>query len=112
MLTIENKGNIKIVNIKRDKNYDTYIGRKNGWLNLEESKWGNPFVLKSAVERDLICEQYYNYVLGREDLIKSLHELKDKTLGCYCCTFSKDTGLIGNRCHGLELIKLYDKYVI
>lgn len=60
--------------------YDIYIGRG--------SKWGNPFVMKdnNDDERSRVCEEYRNWILygdGRH-LLKDLHELKGKCLGCFC----------------------------
>jgi len=42
----------KVVNIKKTKQYDVYIGRG--------SKWGNPFNMKnySKEERDRVCDEY------------------------------------------------------
>jgi len=79
-----------VVNIKKTKNYDVYIGRG--------SKCGNPFVMKdwSQTERDRVCDEYEKW-FWTTDLITYLHELKDKRLGCYCKP---------KRCHGDFLAKL------
>jgi hypothetical protein len=106
---MENKGNIRLVNIKKDiAPYDIYIGRANRWLGLEESKWHNPFPLKREGDRPKIIEQVEEYFRSRQDLIDALPELKDKTLGCYCYNSDRKEG---KHCHGHVLIKLYNEFV-
>ena len=38
---------ITLANIKKKEPFDLYIGRENKWLNLEGSKWANPFPMKN-----------------------------------------------------------------
>lgn len=73
----------KVVHCKRQK-YDVYIGRG--------SKWGNPFKMmnNSLSERNRVCDAYEAW-FPTTDLPSQLHELKDKTLGCFCAPL---------RCHG------------
>lgn len=79
----------KVVNKKKEP-FDVYIGRG--------SKWGNPFpVLNySKEERDRVCDEYEKW-FWTTDLINDIHELKGKTLGCFCKP---------KRCHGDFLAKL------
>jgi len=79
----------KVVNLKTEK-YDVYIGRG--------SKWGNPFPMKnrSRKERDRVCDKYEKW-FWTTDLPGQIHELKNKTLGCYCKP---------ERCHGDFLAEL------
>ena len=108
-LSMENKGNIRLINIKKDKEpYDLYIGRANGYLGLEESKWHNPFPLKREGDRPMIIEKAEAYFRSRQDLIDALPELRGKTLACYCFNSDKNEG---KHCHGQILIKLYDEFV-
>lgn len=67
--------------------YDIYIGRGKG------SPWGNPYTHKDeaitlakykVATREEAVEKYREYILGRQDLLDRLHELKGKTLGCWC----------------------------
>ena len=78
----------KVVHCKKDK-YDIYIGRP--------SKWGNPFVIGKDGTREEVVEKYHNYILSKPELLKDLHELKGKTLGCWCSP---------KLCHGDILIEL------
>jgi len=83
--------NTSVVNLKKDS-YDVYIGRG--------SKWGNPFRIGPDGTRDDVVEKYYRYILNKLELLKSLHELKGKTLGCYCKP---------EACHGDVLVYLINE---
>lgn len=72
-----------VVNIHHRLPYDVYIGRG--------SKWGNPFTHLEGTTakykvgtREEAVEAYWDYLFSRPDLINALHELKGKSLGCYC----------------------------
>jgi hypothetical protein len=87
---------MKVVHCKKEP-YDVYIGRP--------SKWGNPFThikdKKTKAEfivetRDEAVDKYRDWILSNPELLKDLHELKGKTLGCWCKPKS---------CHGDVLIK-------
>jgi len=94
--------NIKIINIKKQKEepYDLYIGRTNHWLDLEESKWANPFHMKNEGQREEVLRNYKSYILQTSTLYNSLHELEGKTLACYCSP---------KKCHGDILIELLEE---
>ena len=77
----------KVVHCKKER-YDVYIGRG--------SKWGNPFIMGKDGNREEVIKKYETYLLGNVDLMNSLHELKDKILGCWCKP---------KACHGDILIK-------
>lgn len=92
----------KVVHCKKEK-YDVYIGRP--------SKWGNPFThiddkktLATFIvsSREEAVQKYREWLLegdGR-DLLKHIHELKGKTLGCWCHPKS---------CHGDILAEIANK---
>ena len=75
---------IKIVNIKTNSNYNIYCGRTNKTYNLSQSKWANPFVIGKDGDRNQVIEKYRLWINSNPDLLESLHELKDQTLGCWC----------------------------
>ena len=79
---------IKVVHCKKER-YDVYIGRP--------SKWGNPFSIGKDGTREEVIKKYREWILNNEDLMKDLHELKDKVLGCWCAP---------RACHGDVLIEL------
>jgi len=64
-----------VVHCKKDK-FDVYIGRP--------SKWGNPFVLGKDGNRDQVVQKYRDWLYTQPQLMKDLHELKDKVLACWC----------------------------
>ena len=91
----------KVVHFKKD-NYDIYIGRL---PNDEYNKWSYPKCLSeqmSGVTRTEKIDAYEDYLINNEELMNNLHELKYKTLGCWC----KDKGGGGKKCHG-DIIKKY-----
>jgi hypothetical protein len=65
----------KVVHCKKEF-YDIYIGRP--------SKWGNPFEIGRDGSRDEVIEKYRQYILSNKSLLKDIHELREKTLGCWC----------------------------
>jgi hypothetical protein len=66
---------IKIVHNKKHP-YDIYIGRG--------SKWGNPFIIGKDGTREEVIESYREWIQTKPELLSSLNELKNKTLGCWC----------------------------
>jgi hypothetical protein len=92
---------IRVVHFKKEP-YDIYIGRlPNGKFN----KWAYPKELREkfpeGTSRKVIVDAYEDYLLSNEELMNSLHELKDKVLGCWC----KNLGGTGKSCHGDILVK-------
>lgn len=78
----------KVVHCKREY-YDLYIGRP--------SIWGNPFTIGKDGDRETVIKKYRSWLLTRPDLLAKIHELKGKTLGCWCKPAA---------CHGDILIEL------
>jgi hypothetical protein len=79
----------KVVNKKSNAPYDVYIGRP--------SKWGNPFVIGAHGDREAVIAKYRGWLLQNPALLADLHELKGKTLCCWCKPHA---------CHGDVLIEL------
>ena len=82
----------QVVNIKQCHHYDAYIGRG--------SKWGNPFKIGQHGNREEVIQLYEDYIRGHKELMKSLHELEHKILGCWCRP---------KPCHGDVLLKLLNE---
>ena len=87
----------KVVHMKKEP-FDVYIGRP--------SKWGNPFSHKEGTaaefkvdSRKQAIEKFEEYLISNKSLQSDLHELKGKTLGCWCYPKS---------CHGDILAKWAD----
>ncbi|MGD2072133.1 MAG: DUF4326 domain-containing protein [Candidatus Thorarchaeota archaeon] len=81
----------RVVHCKKEP-YDIYIGRP--------SKWGNPFKIGQDGTRTEVISKYRNWVKAQPNLMNSLHELVDKTLGCWCKP---------KACHGDVLVELVKK---
>ena len=81
----------KVVNKYHDGNYDIYIGRG--------SKWGNPFIIGPDGSREDVISKFEKH-LHTSGLINDVHELKGKTLGCFCKP---------QACHGDILVYYADK---
>ena len=84
-------GKMRVVHCKKEP-YDIYIGRP--------SKWGNPFIIGKDGDRAEVIDKYKKWIREQPELINALHELKDKTLGCWCKPES---------CHGDVLIELIEE---
>ena len=81
---------MKVVHCKKEK-YDIYIGRP--------SKWGNPFTIGKDGTREEVIKKYTDWIVTQPELLAATHELKNKTLGCWCSPKS---------CHGDVLAGLAD----
>jgi hypothetical protein len=80
-----------VVNIKRTKRYDLYIGRG--------SPWGNPFVIGKDGTRDDVIDRYRAWFYNKLKDTKfrdSVHLLRGKRLGCYCKPL---------KCHGDVIVE-------
>jgi len=69
-----------VVNIRKTKEYDVYIGRP--------SPFGNPFIIGKDGTRDEVVAKYRPYFyrrMARDMLFRAaVHSLAGKVLGCYC----------------------------
>jgi len=84
---------------------DVYIGRRctqGGW-SLADSKWRNPFTIRDYGSAAAAVEKYRQYICDYPELLKQVHELKGKTLGCWCKNSPSDP------CHGDVLAELANR---
>ena len=66
-----------------------------------QTKWGNPWAKDlKKYGRDKVVAMYREHILANPELMNQLHELKDKTLGCWCKP---------EKCHGDILAELADR---
>ena len=81
---------------------DIYIGRfhRSKYGFYPRSKWHNPFRIDKDGTRDEVIAMYKSYIFHNPLLVSSLHELKDKRLGCWCKP---------EPCHGEVLVELIDE---
>ena len=92
----------RIVNLYTVENLHDWVKQKNNIYigrarkSLQASIWGNPFKI-GPYDRDTAVLLYEQYLLGNRELLRSLPDLKGKTLGCWCAPL---------RCHGEILHRL------
>ena len=66
--------------IKEPQN--VYIGRQTELLPA--SKWANPFPITCNNTREEVVKKFEQYLRNNKELLKDLHPLKGKTIGCWC----------------------------
>lgn len=81
----------RVVNVKVGDEFDVYIGRP--------SKWGNPYVIGKHGNRCQVIVMYRDYIKSTPYLMRDLHELRGKVLGCHCAPMP---------CHGDVLVELIE----
>lgn len=89
----------KIVNKHHKVPYDVYIGRGSIWGNPFSHMDGTQAQFKVATREEAI-EKYREWILTKPRLLDKLHELKGKTLCCYCKPLP---------CHGDVLVELINE---
>lgn len=82
----------QVVNIRRAREYDVYVGRP--------SRWGNPFSIGRDGSRDEVIQKYRTWVAQQPDLMSALSDLKDLVLGCWC---------LPEACHAEVLAEMADR---
>jgi hypothetical protein len=90
-LGLKMQNQTRVVHCKRST-YDIYIGRP--------SDWGNPFVIGNDGDRATVIEKYRQWLLTQPELYARIHELRGKTLGCWCKPAA---------CHGDILVELLER---
>jgi Schitoviridae RNA polymerase len=91
----------RVINIKSKESYDVYIGNQVRFhpQKYPQSIWGNPYKVK-RYGREKAIQLYREKLLASPLLLSQLHQLRDKTLGCWCKP---------DKCHGDVLVELVDK---
>jgi hypothetical protein len=64
--------------------FDIYCGRGSSRLGLRPSKWANPFRIGRDGTREQVIAKHKRWILNQPQLLASLEELRDQTLGCHC----------------------------
>jgi len=88
----------RVVHCKRSP-YDVYVGRGPDPRTGVSGKWGNPFRIADGLSRMEALRRHAEWILDQPGLLASLHEIKDKVLGCWCRPAA---------CHGDTLARLAD----
>ena len=76
-----------------------YVGRANPRRGLAESAFANPYKIGQDGNRAEVIEKYRSWLLGRQELVLKLHELRGRRLACWCKP---------EPCHGDVLVELVD----
>ena len=97
----------RVVRIRRKggavvQDCDVYIGRQmtqGGWM-LTTSEWANPFKIGPMTRDEVIIayqDMIYKKIRDDPSIIDKLHQLRGKTLGCWCAP---------EPCHGDVLARM------
>ena len=90
----------RIVNLHREPLGDAvYVGRKSQRLGLAESLFANPYPIGQHGDRAEVIQKYRSWLLGRQELVGRLHELRGRRLACWCSP---------EPCHAGVLVELVD----
>jgi len=90
----------RVVNLRREELGDAvYVGRANPRRGLAESAFANPYRVDVDGTRAEVIEKYLKHVLGRQELLLRLHELRGRRLACWCSP---------EPCHADVLVELVD----
>ena len=81
----------------RDNPEYVYIGYASPRYNIKRSKWNNHLRIRRDSDRASILQAYRVWLMRQDDLLADLHELRGKTLVCYCAP---------EACHGDVLAEL------
>jgi hypothetical protein len=90
----------RVVNLRHEQIGDAvYVGRANPRRGLAESDFGNPYRVDVDGTRAEVIEKYRSWLLGRQELVLKLHELRGRRLACWCSP---------EPCHAEVLVELVD----
>lgn len=92
-----------MVNVS-NSDYDVYIGRGSVWGNpythISDRKTLAKYVVPTRAEA---IKAYKQYILGNQELLNRIEELRGKRLGCHC---------VPKRCHGEVLIDILNNNIL
>jgi hypothetical protein len=90
----------RVVNIRHESIGDAvYVGRANPRRGLAESAFANPYRVDVDGTRAEVIEKYRSWLLGRQELLLRLSELRGRRLACWCSP---------EPCHADVLVELVD----
>jgi len=89
----------------RKEPYDIFIGRPSKWSNPFSNKLNSNARYKTKSRKESV-EKHKEWLINGDGqyLLKDLHELKGKILGCWCDNGSGSTK--NKTCHGDIIVKL------
>ena len=93
----------RVVNVRHQQQADAiYVGRAVPSRGLADSPFGNPYKLgrdATPADRADVIQKYRSWLLGQRELLRRLHELRGRTLACWCAP---------EPCHANVLVELVD----
>jgi len=90
----------RVVNLRHAELGDAvYVGRAMPRRGLAESAFANPYRIGQDGDRAEVVAKYRSWLLGRQELLQRLHELRGRRLACWCSP---------EPCHADVLIALVD----
>jgi len=90
----------RIVNLRHEELGDAvYVGRASPRRGLAESAFANPYRVDVDGTRTEVIQKYRSWLLGRQELVLKLHELRGRRLACWCSP---------EPCHAGVLVELVD----
>jgi hypothetical protein len=90
----------RIANLRHEELGDAvYVGRASPRRGLTESAFANPYRVDVDGTRAEVIQKYRSWLLGRQELLLKLHELRGRRLACWCSP---------EPCHAGVLVELVD----
>lgn len=90
----------RVVNLRHEEIGDAvYVGRAMPGRGLAESAFANPYRIGQDGDRAEVIAKYREWLLGSEELLDRLHELRGRRLACWCSP---------EPCHADVLVELVD----
>jgi hypothetical protein len=90
----------RVVNLRHEELGDAvYVGRASPRRGLAESIFANPYRVVVDGTREQVIEKYLKHVLGCQELLLRLPELRGRRLACWCSP---------EPCHADVLVELVD----
>jgi hypothetical protein len=75
----------RVVSLRHEQIGDAvYVGRANPRRGLAESAFANPYKIGQDGNRAEVIEKYRSWLVGRQELVLKLHELRGRRLACWC----------------------------
>lgn len=90
----------RVVNLRHEELGDAaYVGRVSPRRGLAESAFANPYKIGQDGTRAEVIQKYLSWLLGRQELLLRLPDLRGRRLACWCSP---------EPCHADVLVELVD----
>ena len=90
----------RVLNLRHEELSDAvYVGRASPRRGLVESAFANPYKIGQDGTRAEVIQKYLSWLLGRQELLLRLPDLRGRRLACWCSP---------EPCHADVLVELVD----